>query len=79
MRIIFDASVFDYELSGIAKSTLCLYEACKEKDPLFLAFGLTYKIDGKPKTSAIQWIDLNKNNNKDIEELIIHNNIEFIQ
>lgn len=78
MRIIFDASVFDYELSGIAKSTLCLYEACKEKDPLFLAFGLTYKIDGKPKTSAIQWIDLNKNNNKDIEELIIHNNIEFI-
>jgi alpha-1,3-rhamnosyl/mannosyltransferase len=33
MKIQFDATVFQYPLTGVAKSTLALYEACLKRDP----------------------------------------------
>lgn len=40
MKILFDASVFKGELTGVAKSTKYLYDACRGINPNFMAYGI---------------------------------------
>ncbi len=39
MNILFDARVLDYEFTGVAKTLLYLYKACKCEDSCFKAYG----------------------------------------
>lgn len=75
MKILFDGAVFEQELSGIAKSTLCIYEACHELDDTFKAYGLVGNNIPDVKSNAIQWIKISDGN---VNKVINEEHIKYI-
>lgn len=69
MRILFDATVFKERLTGVGKTTLYLYEACKKVDPTFKAIGISDADLHMYDSACISMIKMNCNIKERIKQL----------
>lgn len=79
MNILFDARVFNNNLTGIAKSTLYLYKACYDIDNSFHAFGVSDMDLCQYNGNGITMLTVNftKNLQKQIDEICKKYDIEI--
>lgn len=78
MKILFDASVFKNELTGVAKSTKYLYEACHRVDADFTAYGFSDSDLSKYDSPAIKMLNFSAMTDAALYNWIRENRIEAV-